>query len=169
MTSSPKLSNGSRGILTGSITILQNLGIDFDRFRAVKCAVLNRLPEQGERRPLGIRPSSKRIRVQFHVSLLGHGVLGVHMLNARFQVIPNLVQAGQLESVGILAPARSLGHHWSRGVLVRNLSLVRWMVMSPVCRATCGHTILRARSTVNLMDVCRVFHSHSLPVASSVS
>ena len=40
----------------------------------------------------------------FHVSGLGHALSGVHLLDASSEVVPDLVEADLLESVGVLTP-----------------------------------------------------------------
>lgn len=49
-------------------------------------------------------PQSHRIRVEFHVTWLGHALPCVHLLDASPQVVPYLVQAYLFQSVGVLGP-----------------------------------------------------------------
>lgn len=46
--------------------------------------------------------SGSRIRVEFHVSGFCHTLSGVHLLDPSSQVVPDLVKANLLQSMGIL-------------------------------------------------------------------
>lgn len=59
-----------------------------------------RITAPSARAGLGLRG----IRVELHVSGLGHALPGVHLLDAGSEVVPDLVEADLLQSVRVLTP-----------------------------------------------------------------
>lgn len=57
-----------------------------------------------------------RIRIEFHVSGLSHTLSGIHLLDPSSEVVPDLIEADLLQSVGILTPVGGHGEQYSEVV-----------------------------------------------------